>query len=423
MRWGLRVLFAAIVFLVAFAFGFGWRDITQGNLPNLSLLPSAVLGTSRSHEELIPSRVFSEVLENIQAHYYGDVDRKSLTYAGVRGLCVALGDPHTSLLEPEEAKQFDERHTGEFVGIGAELTRDSIGARIRRVFRGGPASRAGIEPNDVILKVNGREVTGRLLEDVVKDIRGEAGTTVRLEVFRESTKETLKFNIKRARVHIQDVYAEVLRGDLLQGKPTIGKIEVRMFSDGIVQQFDRELLELEKQGIKGLIIDLRGNPGGLLRRCVELCSRFLDGKLIASLRDRNGQTESYHSDQGFAANRKYPIVILIDENSASASEIFAGAMKDWKRATLVGQHTYGKALVQTKKSLSDGAQLKVTIARYYLPGGESIQRIESEHGEYLRGGVQPDVDLKRSPGAVAGDLKTDNQLRKAVEILLEKLAS
>ena len=419
-----RLLIVVFVCAIAFVAGFGWRDMSQGRAPSLNELPAAVFGTKPAPEELPPTRVFSDTLANIEKEYYGKVDKRQETYAGVAGMISALKDPHTMLLEPEMAKQFEERNHGEFVGIGAELAPDSptgsiltLGAKVKKVFRGSPALAVGLKANDLITKVNGHVIAGKYLQDVVHVIRGEAGTYVNLDVYREeSVRNVLRFRTLRRQVQIQDVY-----GELLPTNPVIGRLEVRSYSETIISQFDQELQALEGQGIKGLIIDLRGNPGGLLGAAVEMASRFIDGKLITTMRKREGSPDVFISRRGFTDGRHYPVVILMDENSASAAEIFAGAMHDYQVATLVGEHSYGKGSVQVVRPLPDGAQVKLTIARYYLPHGETIQRKEDEEGKFLSGGLQPDIEVKKNTNDVPGDLKTDAQLRKARDVLLNKL--
>jgi carboxyl-terminal processing protease len=207
----------------------------------------------------------------------------------------------------------------------------------------------------------------------------------------------------------------------VSGKPKIGYLEVRSFSETIMSQFDEELSALESQGIKALIVDLRGNPGGLLSAAVDMSARFLDGKEITSMKMRNGEPETFVAPSGWADGRNYPLVVLVDENSASASEIFTGAIRDYHRGTIVGKRTYGKGSVQRMLSMADGSQVKLTIARYYLPSGQSIQRRETDEGEYISGGIKPDIEVEKDRLAVNGDLATDNQLREGVTTLLKKL--
>jgi carboxyl-terminal processing protease len=417
-----RVAVLVAVFAGALTLGFGWRDISAGHTPDIRALFAAASGLPPAPEKLAPTRAFSTTLEAISSRYYGKTDSKSLVYAGVNGMLSALKDPHTVLLEPVSAKQFAEKNQGEFVGIGAELSPDVLGARIRRVFKNSPASEEGLRPNDIITKVGKKEVSQyKDLTDVVQDIRGAEGTYADITVYRESDKRSIRYHVERRQVQIQDVYGEVLSADWLEGQPKIGRLEVRTFQETIVRQFDQELESLEEQGIQGLVIDLRSNPGGLLSAAVEMSARFLPDKLIATMKRRDGAVESFVSPPGLANGREYPVTILVDESTASAAEIFAGAMRDWHRATIVGEHTYGKGSVQIVRALPDGAQVKLTIAKYYLPRGESVQRVEGEYGEYLGGGILPDMKVERKPSDVPGRLASDGQLRSATQYLLSQL--
>lgn len=421
MKTGLKLAIACLGFLVGIVGGYAWKDVSAGKGPDFSGMASAFTGQRPKTDHLSPTPVVSEAMAAIDSVFYGTPNRQNLTYDAVAGLLASLEDPHTMLMEPAVAERFEEKNTGHYVGIGAELLRDPLGARIKRVFKNSPAQRAGIQPNDIITQVNGETVVGKDLLDVSNSIRGESGTTVRLAIFREDAARPLNFTIQRRAVDIQDVYGHVLQGQLVAGKPKIGYLEVRSFSETIMSQFDEELSNLEAQGIKGLIVDLRGNPGGLLSAAVDMSARFIDGKVITTMKMRDGEPETFVSPSGWADGRNYPLVVLVDENSASASEIFTGAMRDYHRATIVGKRTYGKGSVQRMLSMADGSQIKLTIARYYLPSGQSIQRRETDDGKFISGGIVPDVEVDKDRLAVNGDLATDNQLRAAVTTLLKKL--
>ena len=421
MKTGTRLFEVGLAFAVCLAIGFGWSDLRKGEMPDFGELPSAIVGNQVLNRELPPTETFRQVLANIDALQYGSAKRQDLTHAAVDGMIGSLNDPHTMLLEVEAAQKFQEKNHGEFVGIGAELAPDQLGARVRRVFKNSPASEAGLRQNDIVTKVGAKSVSGRDLLEVVGDIRGPSGSTVKLTLLRAGVESPITLVVARRRVQIQDVYGEILQGPEVDGKAAIGKLEVRSFSEMIVAQFDDELSDLEAQGIKGLIIDLRGNPGGLMSAAVAMAGRFVDNRVIASMKERDGSPEVFRSHTGLAEGRTYPVVILIDGGTASAAEILAGSLHDYNRATLVGTRSYGKGSVQIVKPLEDGAQLKITIARYYLPNGESVQRKETEDGEFLSGGLKPDVEVKSPPNAVQGDLKTDAQLRKAAEIIYSKL--
>lgn len=405
---------ALALFVLGLTLGFGARDLAVGHAPNFTALKEA-LGQKGRESPDRPTAVFNDALATVREAYYGDPKTEDLTYAAIQGMLDSLGDPHTAFLPPEFASRFDERTQGRFLGtggIGAELGVHELGALVGRVFRGGPAERAGIKPGDIITKVNGESIVD--VEAAVGKIRGEEGTQVTLEVLRPSTGQTKTYRLTREKVVIQDVYGEMLEDH-------IGYLLIRSFSDTIVSQFDRELADLERKGLKGLIIDVRDNPGGLLERAGEMLARFLDGKLIVTLEERGGSRLPYFGPRGYADSRNYPIVVLINGNSASAAEIFAGVLRDYQRATLVGEPTYGKGSVQSIYDLPDGAQLKVTIGRYYLPGGDSVQRIENEWGEVIGGQLKPEIEIKNPPGVEQGKLDSDVQLQKALEVLKRKL--
>jgi carboxyl-terminal processing protease len=418
MTSSVKVLVAVATFVGGIVGGYAWKDISSGSAPNLAGLGAAMRGEKLPSAELSPTRSVAEAMSAIDSVFYGTATRQDLTYDAVAGMLASLEDPHTMLMEPALAERFEEKNTGHYVGIGAELTRDPLGAKIKRIFKNSPAQGVQLKPNDIVTHVDGRSVAGRDLLEVSESIRGEAGTTVRLTVFRESAGTPLRFTVRRRAVDIQDVYGSIYGGE---NQARIGYLEVRSFSETIMSQFDEELAAIESKGIRGLVIDMRGNPGGLLSAAVEMCGRFLDGKTITTMKVRGGQPEEFVSPSGWSDNRTYPVVILIDENSASAAEIFAGAMKDYRRATIVGKRSYGKGSVQRMLGMADGSQIKLTIARYYLPNGESIQRRETDEGEFISGGIQPDFEVTKDRLAVNGDLNTDNQLRKALSIIRSKL--
>jgi len=422
--WGRLVLIFSVAIL-SFITGYSFREIVRGESPhNLSTLVEAIGLRDEEPGTLKPSTVFITALGRIEANFYGHPDRQKLIFAAANGMLAALNDPYTLLLEAKEAELFDERNRGRFTnlgGIGAELSPDELGARVERVFKDSPAAKAGIKANDLVIKVNGEDVAGDAVESIVEKIRGKEGTKVQLTIFRPSEKKTKTFNLTRRRVSIQDVYGDVIYAEGKNGKVPIGLMQVRMFSETMVQQFDEEDDALEAGKIKGLIIDLRHNPGGLMDSAVDLAGRFVSGKLVATMKRRNSSPETYFTKRNLAKKRNYPLVILVDETTASAAEIFAGALQDYKVATLVGEHTYGKASVQTLVPLRNGAELKITIGKYYLPSNKPIARVEDENGRYVSGGIWPDVQVKLSPNAAPGDLKSDNQLQKAIKVILQKI--
>lgn len=398
-----------------FVFGFAWRDVRALRLPPAHAVNGLLGATILSQTQASPVQIFRQAYAKIRGSYYKPVNEKELRYAGLQGLLASLGDPHTLFLEPEQAREFAIDTTGNFVGVGARLTPDPLGAKVAVVFEDGPAWKAGIRENDLITGVDGKSMTGKPVDDIVKLIRGTEGTIVRLTYLRPGEKP-VTVPIKRSQIVAPSVESRVVPGH------DIGHLTIIGFSEPTAEQFDNALDKLEKAGIQGLVIDVRNNPGGLLETTTELLSRFAEDKVVVKMRMRDGREAVEKTFYGYQRKFRYPIVVLINEESASASEIFAGALRDYKIATLVGEHTYGKASVQNLFPFVDGSSAKVTIARYFLPSGADISRKVDPDGVYVSGGLMPDVEAKLEPGTIfqAGDPKSDAQLRKAIEIIQSK---
>ncbi|MCX7799108.1 MAG: S41 family peptidase [Fimbriimonadales bacterium] len=402
----------ALVFLAfCFVLGFALKDLGNGRLPTGEKLLAAV-GIEQP-KAFVPSRLYSSTFQKIQTDYYKKVDRSELKYASMAGMMASLGDPHTSFLDPKAAREFAIETSGNFVGVGARLSADPLGAKVVSVFEGSPAEKAGLRAADVITRVDGESVAGVPLDRIVSKIRGEPNTAVTLTVIRGSSDKPVTIRAVRA-----PIVAPTVEGRMLDDSG-VAYIEITNFAEPTVQQFDRVWERLSKQGPVGLVIDVRGNPGGLLQTAVDLLSRFVDNKVVVKMRMRGGQEETARTESGRLAGIDVPIAVLINEDSASAAEIFAGVLRDYRLATLVGEHTYGKASVQNVFQLIDGANAKITIARYYLPSGEYIGRKVDEDGQYLSGGLVPEhrIDLDWSSDPVLGDLAKDAQLQKAVEVV------
>lgn len=407
----------------SFAFGFSWRDIRAGKTPSSEAFSKLVGGHRPTSEKSDPISVFRTNFTRIRAEYVGNVKTQDLKYAGLAGMVASLGDPHTIFMEPTFAKEFALETSANFVGVGARLSPDPLGAKIMQVFEDGPAFKAGIQDRDIVTHVNGKPVAGKDVNLIVKDIRGKEGTTVRLQVNRMDSPKPLMFTIVRAPITAPTVDSHMVPGT------DIGYLSISSFSQPTASQFDRHLERLEANRLGGLVIDLRDNGGGLLETALDILSRFLDDKLAVKLRFRNGQEEIGRTTYGLARKFPYPIVILVNEGSASASEIMAGVLRDYSMATLVGEHTYGKSSVQNVFPKADGSGVKITIARYYIPSGEDFARKVDEDGQYVKGGLAPaanikfdeDVLLNVKPGEqVLGNPKYDNQLRKAIEVIRSK---
>lgn len=344
----------------------------------------------------------------IDLYYYNEIDREKQKEALYDGIMQGLDDPYAGYYTPEEFSELQEDSSGEYVGVGALLTQgtDKL-VTVVRPLKGSPAEEAGLLAEDVIVEVDDKSVEGVELELVVKWIRGEENTTAHLYVYRPSTQEYLDFYITRRVVENYTVSSEMLDNQ-------IAYIKVDQFNENTDEEFDEQLEALRKQSAKGVIIDLRDNPGGLVSSVVNMCNSIMSEGVIVSTKDRNGkQTSCYKADNKKSCD--LPIVVLVNGNSASASEIFSGAMQDTGNATIVGVQTYGKGIVQSVIPLSDGSAIKLTVAKYFTPNENDIHTV----------GITPDFIVELPDGrenAVNIDRAEDTQLDKAIEILMEKMA-
>lgn len=349
----------------------------------------------------------NEIYEWMKIYYYEDFDKSDIQNALYDGLIGGLDDPYSVYYTQEEYKDLMVSTSGTYYGIGAGLKQDkeTMQVTITKVYRGTPAEEAGLKNGDVIISVGDIEATSMEVSALVQNIRGEEGTKVHMVIYRESTKETLEFDVERRNVELPSIEGEMLEGG-------IGYIQVTEFQSKTDEQFAAMVEQLQQQGMKGLIIDLRANPGGLLTSVVNMLDYVLPEGLLTYVEDKYGNRQEYRSDEKCI---DMPIVVLIDENSASASEIFAGAMKDYKYATLVGKNTFGKGIVQNIIPLSDGDAIKLTTARYYTPNGSYI------HGV----GIVPDVEVDYTytgPEKEDYDKQYDGQFLKGLEVLREMMA-
>lgn len=412
----LHLVLLVVAAAMCFSLGFAFRDLSKGRMPTAEPI-SRLLGPKAKAPQATATQVFKHTFNKILRDYYKPVDAAELKYAAMQGVMGALGDPHTVFMEPKGTKEFMKETSGniDFVGVGARLLPDELGARVMTVFKSGPASRSGVMPGDLVVGVNGKAVAGLEIDKIVSQIRGPEGTEVTLNLVRAGGAK-VELKMRRAKV-----IAPTVDGFVVDGTD-IGYLMIAQFSENSVAQFDTVVQDLEAKKIGGLVIDLRNNPGGRLETAVELLSRFVADKLVVKMKFRDGkeQVERTYGDQLHAFG--YPVVLLLNEDSASAAEIFGGVLKDYGLATLVGDHTYGKASVQNVWFLSDGSSAKVTIAHYFLPNGKDIARRVDEEGQYLSGGIKPDVEvaLSLAPGTVFGDIRFDNQLQKAIEVIKNK---
>lgn len=339
---------------------------------------------------------FLGVKRLIETRYVNAADSGQLVDGAISGMVQSLGDPHSIYMKPDMFKALKEHTSGAFSGIGVTMGFKDNKVRIVSVLEGTPGEKAGLKANDEILAVDGTPVTEYQPEEVAMHIRGKIGTEVALTIHRDGS-EDQDYTMVRDTITIRTAKGRMLDGTQL------GYIRIASFAENTGKEFKEEYDQLEAAGMKGLIIDLRQNPGGLINSCVEIADMVVPKGPVVSVVQRDGSKEEYDSD---LAESKYPIVVLIDGNSASASEILAGALQDTGAATLVGTKSYGKGSVQTVVPLFHEDGLKLTIAKYYTPNGRSIDGI----------GIDPDVEVDFN----AGDT-TDVQLQKAQEVLKEKV--
>lgn len=343
----------------------------------------------------------------VDKNFLEEVDKDALATGIYKGYIASLGDPYSVYYTEKEYKALLESSSGTYCGIGAIVSQNVTTGilTIVKPFVDGPAYTVGMLPGDILYKIEDEEVTGEDISDVVSRMKGEEGTEVKLSVVREGESEPLEFIIKRAFINVPTIEYKMLEDNL-------GYIIVSEFDQVTVSQFKKALKDLKAEGMKGLIIDLRNNPGGLLDSVVKMLEQVLDGDLIVYTEDKYGKRGEWKDTK--AASLSVPLCVLINEQSASASEIFAGAVQDYGIGTLVGTTTFGKGIVQSVRGLSDGTAVKLTISKYYTPKGRNI------HGT----GIQPDVEVKLDEELkkkVVISMEEDNQLKEAIRVLKEKI--
>ncbi|MBI4654401.1 MAG: S41 family peptidase [Nitrospirae bacterium] len=330
--------------------------------------------TGEEHYESL--KTFTEVLSLIKKNYVEEANDKDLIYGAIKGMLNSL-DPHSTFMTPEAFKEMQVETKGEFGGIGIQIGIKDDMLTVIAPIDDTPAHKAGVKAGDKIIKINGESTKDMNLQDAVSKLRGLKGTSVTITIMRKGWDEPKDIPIVRDIIKIQSVKSKVL-------EEGIGYIKITNFQEQTSQDLENTLKNLEKEKIASLVLDLRNNPGGLLESSVDVSSQFLPlAKLVVYIKGRGDERKEYHTRNN-GQHYDYPMVVLVNEGSASASEIVAGALKDWSRAVIVGTKTFGKASVQTVIPLSDGSGLRLTTARYYTPKGISIQTT----------GIVPDIIVK-----------------------------
>lgn len=377
------VLFA--VFGLGFSFGSGSLSFSAGQEDSQNVTLPANLNFSS----------VDKVYDLLRQNFDGELNEAQLLEGAKRGLVGATGDPYTEYLSPQETKEFDEGLNGTFSGIGAELGKDGDSIIIVAPIAGFPAEKAGLKSQDIIAEVNGESTFGLSVSEAVKKIRGPEGTEVTLRVIRGD--EDLKFTIKRETINIPSVESKVLDGN-------IGYIKISQFGDDTSALTKQAADDLAKKNVNGIVLDLRGNPGGLLNSAVDVSSLWLPAGKTVLEEKRGGTVIKTYKSSGSPVLEGKPTIVLIDGGSASASEIVAGALADNGAATLLGTKSFGKGSVQSLERLPDGGSLKVTIARWFTPNGNNIDKE----------GINPKTTVEQKDGSDK-DLQLEaaqNELKK-----------
>jgi len=385
----LLLLFLA-VFLSGVAIG-RWQTSMAEKTPSPVSAPS-------EFPKAIDAGLVAEVWDFLHERYAGEIDDKKLGKGVLRGLVAGLGDPYSAFADPEETSQFADDISGSFTGIGVEIGMRRSLVTVIAPLRGSPAEKAGLRPRDVIVSVDDTEITSEVsLTEVVAKIRGPAGTSVKLEIFRENDNGPRTITVQRERIRVESVTARVENG--------IGIIELSAFHGDTAQRFREIVREFLAPGVKGIVLDMRNNPGGILESAVDIAGHFVDeGQLVVSEVPADPAQTLEHRAKGPSDLKKIPVVVVVNEGSASAAEILAGVLRDVRHAPLVGAQTFGKGTVQELIDLSDGSSVRITIAKWVTPSGS----------ELTKQGLTPDVTVEDADP----DDENDVALQRAIQVLV-----
>jgi carboxyl-terminal processing protease len=346
--------------------------------------------------------LFSEVLETIKKEYVDEVDQAEVMDSAINGVLQSL-DPYSAYMSPRSFKGMQTDTKGEFGGLGIEIGMESGVVKVIAPIDDTPASNAGIKSGDYIVKINDEQVQGKSLTEAVELMRGPVGSEINLTIRRRNVKKVLNFKIKRAIIEVKSVVARII-GE----RKKIGYLRLKSFNQNSNEQLSKYINGFEKNNkLNGYILDLRNNPGGLLTQAISITDFFLDkGEIVSTKGRRISETRRFFSKKGDGISGK-PLIIIINNGSASASEIVSGALKDHKRAIILGEPTYGKGSVQSIIPLKNGGGIRLTISKYYLPSGKSISEV----------GVLPDIFVEEVGDNFKINSKTDNQLKYAINLL------
>jgi len=342
--------------------------------------------------------LFSDVLNTLKKEYVDEVDQSEVIDSAINGMLQSL-DPYSAYMSPESFRNMNDDTKGEFGGLGIEITMEAGLVKIITPIEGTPADKAGVQAGDFIVKIDNKQVKGMTLLDAVKLMRGKVGTKIEITVRRVDIEDELKFEITRDIIKIREVTAEI--------KENVGYIRLRAFNEQSHNQLLKQLNKLPNKKLNGYILDLRNNPGGLLSQAIKITDFFIDsGEIVSTKSKRKYESRKFFARKGDILDGD-TIVVLINYGSASASEIVAGALKDHKRAIIIGENSYGKGSVQSIIPLKNKGAIRLTVSKYYLPSGKSISEI----------GVSPDIEISEGSDDFRFNTDTDNQLQFALKLL------
>ena len=366
----------------------------------LFIIISTSIVNSSENEIYQKIDVFGEVLEKINKEYVDEIDQSESMDSAINGLLQSL-DPYSAYMTPEIFNEMQTETSGEFGGLGIEVSMEAGVVKVISPIDDTPASKAGIKAGDYIVKIDNIQVQGKSLSEAVELMRGPVGSAIELTIRRIGEKKALKFNIVRKIIEIQSVKSDIL-------EKNIGYIRLTSFNENSGEQIKKKIKEFEdKKEIKAYILDLRNNPGGLLSQAIRISDFFLENGEIVSTKSRKAsENRKWFAKKGDLTNGK-TLIVMINYGSASASEIVAGALKDHKRAILLGENSFGKGSVQSIIPLKNDGAIRLTVAKYYLPSGKSISEV----------GVSPDIEIDEDSDDFQIKTKTDNQLNYALKLL------
>ncbi len=366
------------------------------------LLNNNYLYSKNSNELYEKIDLFGEVLETIKQEYVDEVNQIEVIDSAINGVLQSL-DPYSAYMSPKSFKGMQTDTKGEFGGLGIEIGMESGVIKVIAPIDDTPAANVGIKSGDYIIRINNIQVQGKSLTEAVELMRGPVGSEINLTIRRKNKKKALEFKIKRAIIEVKSVQAKIIGG-----KKEIGYLRLKSFNENSDKQLFKIINDYEKNNkLTSYILDLRNNPGGLLNQAISITDFFLDeGEIVSTKGRKISETRRFFSKKGDVINKK-PLIVITNNGSASASEIVSGALKDHKRAIILGERTYGKGSVQSIIPLKNGGGIRLTISKYYLPSGKSISKI----------GVLPDIFVEEIGDSFKINTETDNQLKHAINLL------